>query len=129
MNANELADEIKKERETSEYLTPVDQRRLFRYEKMIRQQQDEIAQLKHMNRNWQISEYQLQVEIDALKSNYESMAQTNIAMGKRLLELNEENRDLAGYIKKDLKMIRLKALIHGFIDGLGFGFFWRWLKK
>ena len=33
----------------------------------------------------------LETEIDALKSNSESMSQTNVAMGKKLLELQAEN--------------------------------------
>ena len=58
MNANELADAIRGCGDCSynedAYI-------------MLRQQQSEIAELKHMNRNWQISENILLLELEKLQ--------------------------------------------------------------
>ena len=61
MNANELADIVDHwaYKESAEYLTDA--------ANMLRQQQAEIAQLKHMNRNWQISENILLLELEKLQ--------------------------------------------------------------
>ena len=63
MNANELADKLQ---ELDSKLHLIE---LFKSATMLRQQQAEIAQLKHMNLNWQISEGMLLSELDALKAH------------------------------------------------------------
>jgi len=63
MNALELADELEtryKYAEASECMLDA--------ATMLRQQQAEIAELKHMNRNWQISESMALAEIEELKA-------------------------------------------------------------
>ena len=67
MNANELADAIET---LSQNNTNIDlQIREFMMDSatMLRQQQAEIAELKHMNRNWQISENILLLELEKLQ--------------------------------------------------------------
>jgi hypothetical protein len=66
MTANELADEL-------EYACKIAEPRITMMERMklsatmLRQQQAEIAELKHMNRNWQISENILLLELEKLQ--------------------------------------------------------------
>jgi hypothetical protein len=61
MNANELADELEscRDYELPEFV--------HKTAVMLRQQQSEIAELKHMNRNWQISENILLLELEKLQ--------------------------------------------------------------
>ena len=61
MNANELADKLQ---ELDSKLHLIE---LFKSATMLRQQQAEIAELKHMNRNWQISENILLLELEKLQ--------------------------------------------------------------
>ena len=62
MNANELADKRHECQTFSELLIwGIDA------EEMLRQQQAEIAELKHMNKNWQISEGMALQEIELAK--------------------------------------------------------------
>ena len=68
MNANELADELDgflKEQEQLPWGTK--QVYLDQAATMIRQQQAEIAELKHMNKNWSISEGLALQEIELMK--------------------------------------------------------------
>ena len=64
MNANELAEKIQFDVEP--YIE-TDQFIFDECANMLLQQQAEIAELKHMNRNWQISERMALAEIEALK--------------------------------------------------------------
>ena len=71
MNANELADALQ---ETEPYYS-TDYKLFDKAATMLRQQQAEIktlegalAQLKHMNKNWQISENILLLELEKLQS-------------------------------------------------------------
>jgi len=63
MNANELADKLlgslTMEYDCDKYMEQA--------ATMLRQQQSEIAELKHMNRNWQISENILLLELEKLQ--------------------------------------------------------------
>ncbi len=63
MNANELADKLlgslTMEYDCDKYMEQA--------ATMLRQQQNEIAELKHMNRNWQISENILLLELEKLQ--------------------------------------------------------------
>ena len=98
MNANKLDDAVN-------YLNYV-KMALVENEKIIFQQDTEIETLKEQvaTLNFCVEQVQLQqAEIEALKSNYESMAQTNISMGKRLLDIQAENCALADCITKDMK--------------------------
>ena len=61
MNANELADKLQ---ELDSKLHLIE---LFKSATMLRQQQAEIAELKHINRNWQISENILLLELEKLQ--------------------------------------------------------------
>ena len=61
MNANELADKLQ---ELDSKLHLIE---LFKSATMLRQQQAEIAELKHMNHNWQISENILLLELEKLQ--------------------------------------------------------------
>jgi len=62
MNANELADKIEDARNETDF-----QKWAGQAPDMLRQQQAEIAELKHMNRNWQISENILLLELEKLQ--------------------------------------------------------------
>lgn len=62
MNANTLADEL----EQDDKFGASD--KLKEAATMLRQQQEELAELRHINRNWQISEHQLLIEIDSQKN-------------------------------------------------------------
>lgn len=68
MNANELADEL-----DEAVIKLVANNHFFeaqaveKAQTMLRQQQAEIAELKHMNRNWQISENILLLELEKLQ--------------------------------------------------------------
>ena len=62
MNANELADELERPnnwQQENNFTT--------RAATVLRQQQAEIAQLKHINKNWQISENILLLELEKLQ--------------------------------------------------------------
>ena len=63
MNANELADKLlgslTMEYDCDKYMEQA--------ATLLRQQQAEIAELKHMNRNWQISENILLLELEKLQ--------------------------------------------------------------
>jgi hypothetical protein len=61
MNANELADKLQ---ELDSKLHLIE---LFKSATMLRQQQAEIAELKHINKNWQISENILLLELEKLQ--------------------------------------------------------------
>lgn len=52
MNAYELADEL----ENKDRLWNVDENLMLKNCAMLRQQADRIAELEHMNKNWQLSE-------------------------------------------------------------------------
>lgn len=64
---NELADEIKKER-ASENVSPVQARWLFKFEKMLRQQQARITELETYDGTSYVIKRQ-QAEIEALKTD------------------------------------------------------------
>ena len=67
MTANELADALQ---ETEPYYS-TDYKLFDKAAAMLRQQQAEIAELKHINRNWRISEGMALSEIEALKEQLE----------------------------------------------------------
>ena len=62
MNANELADELERPNNWQQENNFTTQAAT-----MLRQQQAEIAQLKHINKNWQISENILLLELEKLQ--------------------------------------------------------------
>ena len=62
MNANELAVELEHYLKGEEY-----DRLVWEIPDLLRQQQAEIAELKHMNKNWQISENILLLELEKLQ--------------------------------------------------------------
>jgi hypothetical protein len=64
MNANELADELEDWYEGNQIY---DTDPVPKAATMLRQQQAEIAELKHINKNWQISENILLLELEKLQ--------------------------------------------------------------
>ena len=66
MNANELAD-VLEELHEQDKSDGVGHLAMPEAAAMLRQQQAEIAELKHMNRNWQISENILLLEFEKLQ--------------------------------------------------------------
>ena len=67
MNTNELAEQLDEYVGNNGYSHNDYADSMSQAATTLRQQQAEIAQLKHMNLNWQISEGMLLTELDALK--------------------------------------------------------------
>jgi hypothetical protein len=83
MNANELADKLQ---ELDSKLHLIE---LFKSATMLRQQQAEIANLKHMNLNWQISENILLLELEKLQHRELTDEEIDELANKYLYVLND----------------------------------------
>jgi hypothetical protein len=98
MNANELADALQ---ETEPYYS-TDYKLFDQAATMLRQQQAEIAELKHMNRNWQISENILLLELEKLQ-HCELTDEEIIEIGNAVVNLIDSNEGWIEFARAILK--------------------------
>jgi hypothetical protein len=101
MNANELADRLENE------LNIFENRFVCDAATMLRQQQNEIAELKHMNRNWQISENILLLELEKLQ-HCELTDEEIIAVGNAVVNHIDSNEGWIEFARAILRKAQEK---------------------